>query len=47
MLRLLRGEGLLRLAALRGGLGRKYGMTPNPDGSEGTWFSHTGPRPAS
>ena len=35
-----------RLEALRAGLGRKYGMTPNPDGSDDTWFFHMGPRPA-
>ena len=47
MLRLLRGEGLLRLAALRAGLGSRYGMTPNPDGSDDSGFFHMGPRPAS
>jgi len=36
-----------RLAALGEGLGRKYGFTPKPDGSDDTWFFHMGPRPAS
>ena len=36
-----------RLEALRAGLGRKYGMTPNPDGSDDTWFFQMGPRPTS
>jgi hypothetical protein len=36
-----------RLEALRAAVGRKYGMTPSPDGPDDTWFFHMGPRPAS
>ncbi len=35
-----------RLEVLRDALGRKYGMRPNSDGSDDTWFVQMGPRPA-
>jgi hypothetical protein len=35
-----------RLAALRAAVGRKYGMTPGPEGSDDTWFFQLGPRSA-
>jgi hypothetical protein len=35
----------VRIDALRSALGRKYGMTPSPDGSDDTWFFRLAPRP--
>ena len=35
----------VRIDALRSALGRKYGMTPGPDGSDDTWFFRLAPRP--
>jgi hypothetical protein len=35
----------VRIDALRSALGRKYGMTPNADGSDDTWFFRLAPRP--
>ena len=34
----------VRIDALRSALGRKYGMTPSPDGSDDTWFFRLAPR---
>jgi len=36
----------VRLDALRSALGRKYGVTASPDGSDDTWFFRLAPRPA-
>ena len=35
----------VRLDALRSALGRKYGVTVSPDGSDDTWFFRLAPRP--
>jgi len=36
----------VRLDALRSALGRKYGVTVGPDGSDDTWFFRLAPRPS-
>src|SRR5262245_1307407 len=37
----------VRVDALRSALGRKYGVTPSPNGSDDTWFFRLGPRDSS